>query len=196
MSAIRALAGRSYSWLVPSELRSLDPRDVRHLHLLMRNALLFALAMVLVVACQPASLDAAISAANVMPDAVVRLDEDLAIAAKLDGNVVKVIEFSTSGGGWGTKVIGDYSPAEQGGISVHLFTYGGESDAVWNSFVFGTAPPQGSRVELAGFDGTGGQVSNGAWVVALKEKDLLPPQLEWTLIDALGKPIASGSGTT
>jgi hypothetical protein len=65
---------------------------------------------------------------------------------------------------------------------VFLLSYGGETRQEWNTFVYGTAEPETARVELVGFEGLGGQVVDGAWLIVLREKDVTPDQLRWRFL--------------
>ena len=128
------------------------------------------------------------------PAAVVRLAENLAIAARNDGGRVRVIEFRMDEEErWVTREI---AASDDGGgpSSAHLFSSGGETGEEWNSFFYGTAPPSVSRVTVDGFQAEGGQVVEGAWVVALREKDANPDQVRWEFLDAFGGVIDSGTG--
>ena len=81
-----------------------------------------------------------------------------------------------------------------GGSSAHLVSAGGETDDAWNTYFYGTAPPVVSRVVVDGYKPEGGQVADGAWVLVFREKDLVPSDLAWQFLDALGKVIDSGTG--
>lgn len=87
------------------------------------------------------------------------------------------------------------SRATPGTNSAHLIAYGGNTGAEWNAFVYGTAETTVSRVVLRGFDRpAGGMVVDGVWVIALREKDVSPDQLHWSLLAADGSVIESGTG--
>ncbi len=77
---------------------------------------------------------------------------------------------------------------------VLLVSYGGETGADWNTFVYGTAEPGTARVELDGFEGLGGQVADGAWLIVLRQKDVIPEQLHWRFLRADGTVRREGSG--
>ena len=79
-------------------------------------------------------------------------------------------------------------------MTTHLVTMGGETGEEWNSFLFGTAPEVASRVVVSGHTATGGHVADGSWVLAFRDRDLLPGQLTWSVLDAIGGVIASGTG--
>jgi len=80
--------------------------------------------------------------------------------------------------------------------TVHLFSTGGQSGRTYNSFVFGLAPPGAVSVHLAGLDGIGGTVDGGLYVIALREKDLLPQNIAWNFQAQSGAVIAEGSNIT
>jgi hypothetical protein len=88
------------------------------------------------------------------------------------------------------------SQAETTPPTVHLISYGGETGLTYNSFVFGTAPPGAVRVELAGFQAIGGDVKGGAYVLAVRDKEVLPTQLNWTFLAAGGAVVLKGSNIT
>jgi hypothetical protein len=96
-------------------------------------------------------------------------------------------------GDWVTSVRGSGSPAPASG-SAHLISTAGETDAEWNSYFYGTASESVSRVSVEGLEGAGGQVVDGAWVLAFREKDLAPSELQWEFLDARGRIIDSGTG--
>jgi hypothetical protein len=79
--------------------------------------------------------------------------------------------------------------------NIYLITYGGATEQIYNSFVFGLAPPGATTFELAGQPGSiGGSVTEGAFVTALKAKDLLRQQLLWTFRNSAGDIVARGTG--
>ena len=77
---------------------------------------------------------------------------------------------------------------------VWLYSAGGDTGDEWNTYVFGIASPDVSRVEVEGVDGVGGQVADGAWVIASREKDLTPDDIDWRFVDPYGAVLASGHG--
>jgi hypothetical protein len=86
------------------------------------------------------------------------------------------------------------SPGVVGTDSLHLLSWSGATGEEWNTMVFGTAAPGTSRVELEGFPHQrGGTVVHGAWVIALREKDLGPSDMKWRFIDADGT-VRTGTG--
>jgi hypothetical protein len=115
----------------------------------------------------------------------------LAPAVVSDGRV-SIIAVHESDGEWLATPITS-SPGQAGTDSLHLFSYGGATGEEWNSFVFGTAAPRTLRVELTGFpDQLGGTVVGGAWIIALREKDLYPQEITWRFVNDDG---SSRSGT-
>lgn len=80
-----------------------------------------------------------------------------------------------------------------GETTVHLFAWGGQTGRTFNSFMFGNAPPGTASVD-AGVPGGIPVVSAGRYLVALTQKDLIPPQILWTFRAADGAVIASGVG--
>lgn len=156
--------------------------------------IVYALVAAALVACSPPSLEEQVRAQGIAPAAVVRLAEILAVAARDDGGRVRVIEFRMDDDErWVTQEI---AAADDGGgpSSAQLFSSGGETGEAWNSFFYGTAPPSVSRVTVDGLQAEGGQVVEGAWVVALREKDVAPDQVRWEFLDAFGGVIDSGTG--
>ncbi|MEO7296761.1 MAG: hypothetical protein ABIZ57_11545 [Candidatus Limnocylindria bacterium] len=130
---------------------------------------------------------------GVATPAIVRLSDEFAVAARRAGDGVEVVAFTGLGDRWSAEIIAFDSGGE---VTARLVTMGGTSGQEWNSFFFGTAPDAASRVVVDGFAGTGGQVADTAWVVAFRERDLSPHRLHWTVLDALGDVIASGTGIT
>ena len=128
------------------------------------------------------------------PAAIVRLAADRAVAASVDGGRVRVTEFRTDEEDrW---VVQEIANSDDGGgpSSANLFSLGGETGDEWNSYFYGTAPNAVSRVTVEGFAAEGGQVVEGAWVVVLREKDLIPDEMRWEFVDAFGGVIDSGTG--
>lgn len=78
--------------------------------------------------------------------------------------------------------------------SAQLFAMGGETGEEWNSFSYGTAPEHVNRVTVQGREGVGGQVVDGAWVIAFRAKDLTPDDIRWQFLDASGNVVDSGTG--
>jgi hypothetical protein len=116
----------------------------------------------------------------------------LAPSAGSDGRVA-IVAVRQRDGEWVATPI-TASPARAGTDSLHLFSYGGATGEAWNTFVFGTAAHGTIRVEVAGFpDQRGGRVVDGAWIIALREKDLSPHDIRWRFIDDDGSA-RSGTG--
>ncbi len=151
-------------------------------------------AVAALVACSQPELDDLVRDAAVKPEALVRLSDSVAVAAKPIGDGARVLYFhEVEDGGWQAQEIGRSSAGSTSG-SLALVTGGGEAVGEWNSFVFGTAREEVSRVLLTGFDGEGGQVVDGAWVIALRDQELTPNDLHWTFVDAFGAVLDSGTG--
>jgi len=51
-------------------------------------------------------------------------------------------------------------------------------------------------VVVEGIKAAGGQVTDGVWVLAFRQKDLHPDQLSWDALDATGVILHSGTGIT
>lgn len=154
--------------------------------------LVYALGTLALVACGRPSIEEQVRAEGLAPASIVRLAEDRAVAARRDASNVRVVELRGESGEW---VVEEIASSEHGGgASAHLLTAGGETDDEWNSFFYGTAPPAVSRVLVDGFDPEGGQVVDGAWVLVLPDKDLVPGDMHWQFIDAFGQIIDSGTG--
>jgi hypothetical protein len=101
-----------------------------------------------------------------------------------------VLTFVSGGGGTRRDI-------EVDAPNVYLLSYGGESGLTYNTFVFGRAPAHAARVELAGFaQSLQSPIVAGAFVVALKEKDVSPNDLHWTFLSGNGTVIARGSNIT
>lgn len=116
----------------------------------------------------------------------------LAPSAGPDGRVAIMAVHQRQGEWVATPITA--SPGLAGTDSLHLFSYSGETGEAWNTFVFGTAAPGTVRVEVAGFpDQRGGRVVDGAWIIALREKDLSPQDIRWRFIDRDGSA-RSGTG--
>jgi hypothetical protein len=129
---------------------------------------------------------------GVPSSAIVRLADDFAVGARASAGV-DVVAFAAAGDRWSADVIaGD----DGGEMVTHLVTMGGDTAQEWNSFFFGTAPKGASRVVVESLTATGGQVVDGTWVLAFRERELAPAQLSWRVLDAIGGIIASGTGLT
>jgi len=131
---------------------------------------------------------------GVATQAIVRLSEGLAVAARRAGDSVEVLEFAeATEGGWAAEVV---AGGRDGEMTAHLVTMGGETGARWNSFLFGTAPNGASRVVVDALPADGGQVSDAVWVLAFRERDLDPSRLTWRVLSATGGVLDSGTGIT
>ena len=147
-----------------------------------RALLAQALVLVAIVAgCQPTAT------LPVAPAAIVDLGDEVA-AAKGEGGVVSVlvgtsdrVHTITSG------------PGSPGRPTVNMLSYSGTGDE-WNTFVYGSAVPGTTRVEIQPSGGVGGQVVDGAWLVVLRDEDLSPNALHWRMLDAAGVELRSGDG--
>jgi hypothetical protein len=154
-----------------------------------------SLAVTLVVGCGVRTLEQQVRDSGLAPEAIVRLADDWAVAARRDDANVRVLSLAPErNGNWTAALLA--SGTGSGTPTVHLISAGGDTGNEWNSYVYGTAPADVSRVRLTGFDGEGGQVVDGAWVLALPDKDVTPADLEWQLLDALGRVVYSGAGIT
>lgn len=146
-------------------------------------------------ACGRSDLPSVLRSEGVPPDAVVRVADDAAFAADARGNTVRVLYFSQDeAGAWTSQTVG--SATRDQGTTVRLVTLGGETGLRWNTYVFGTASDEVSRVELEGFSESGGQVVDGSWVIVLPDRDVTPRDLNWRLVDSSGALIDSGRGIT
>ena len=150
--------------------------------------------VVLAIACAPTGMPAAAAARlGINPaDLVDAGSAELAPMVRADGRV-SVVAVHQRNGEW----VADPIASSTGPVhadSLHLITYGGATGDEWNTFVFGTAAPGTLRVELANFpDQRGGTVVDGAWIIALREKDLTPQDIEWRFIRPDGE-VRSGVG--
>jgi len=156
--------------------------SIRHLQPLSRFLVLAAVA-VLGIACQPTG-SAVEAAARLGFDRAAVVDIGNAVVApsvETHGRV-SVVAVRWRDGEWVVSPLSS-SQGPAGVDSLHLISYGGATGDEWNTFAFGTAQPGTVRVELSGYpDQRGGTVVEGAWVVALREKDVLPVDLEWRFI--------------
>jgi hypothetical protein len=155
---------------------------LRHLQSLIRSALIVAVAWQ-AAACGPG--DSPVSAAaglGVDPAAVVDIGTSgVAPMIESDGRVA-IVAIRVENGEWVATPI-TASPGRAGTDSLHLVSYAGATGEDWNTFVFGTATPGTERVELAGFPNQrGGRVVDGAWIIALREQDVGPQDLEWLFV--------------
>jgi len=148
----------------------------------------------IVVACS-ASLPSRVVDAGVPGAAIVPLDDDLAVAARVSGQQVEVVGFVRVGDAWTATVIGGSSVQPGGANSVHLFGWEGEGGGGGgNSFAYGTAAASVSRVVLDGLAGDGGRVVGGAWVIAIRAAGVQPRDLRWRFLDAAGAVVTAGTG--
>jgi hypothetical protein len=148
-----------------------------------------------VVGCAPAPLAArneAAAAAGLDPAALVDLGGSAA-AARRAGGRVELVFVHQSEGEWTASVVNSH-PEPRTDWSVHLLTYGGDTDEEWNSFIYGVAPAGAERIQIAGMESAGGQVHRGSWVVAVREKQLAPDDLGWKFLDRGGAVIREGRG--
>ncbi len=138
---------------------------------------------VLGIAC--AAGDTATDAARrlgIDPAAVVDVDGSAVVPVVGAGGTVSIVAIVKRDGTWVRSPL-TTSRGAIGMDSLHLLSYAGETGEAWNTFVFGSAAAGTVRVELAGFpDQRGGTVVDGAWIIALREKDLGPEDLEWRFI--------------
>jgi len=77
-------------------------------------------------------------------------------------------------------------------LSVHLFSLSGETGLTYNSFVFGVAPVGASDVEL-NYDGVTAPIRRRVFLVALRQRDVLPQEIEWKFLGPGGLVIAQGT---
>jgi hypothetical protein len=148
------------------------------------------LLIALLVGCGASGLERAVQAEGIAAAALVRLEEDFAVAARRSGREVDLVSFQqTAGGRWTVQVIGSFSTGSDDSGS--LIGYTGEA---WNTYFFGSAADNVSHVEVARSDAVGGRVVNGAWAVAIRAEDVRP-DLGWRFIDASGATTKSGAGS-
>lgn len=157
-------------------------RRIRELQPLIRSLVLGAVTT-LAIACQPTA--SAVEGAGRLgfdPAGVVDIG-NAAVAPLVESHGrVSIVAIQWRDGEW----VASRLSSSQGPVgidSLHLIAYGGATGDEWNSFVFGTAEPGTVRIELSGYpDQRGGTVAEGAWVIALREKDVLPGDVEWRFI--------------
>lgn len=126
--------------------------------------------------------------------AVVDLGPEAAAARLIDGRVEVLVATPGEGGDPGAVSTITSSSAQSGTDTVFLLSYGGNTGGLWNTFVYGTASPNVAKVELDLPGGAGGQVVDGAWLVALPDKDITPDQLHWSFSAADGTIVREGEG--
>jgi len=149
------------------------------------------MAIVLLAGCA-SDLGSIARAVSIDPAALVPLSDTFAVAAHRNASGVDVVAFlKDRDGNWAPQVI---ASGGGGAITAHLFTMGGQTGEEWNSFLYGTAPDSASRVTVGGFHAVGGRVTDGAWVLALRQKDARPALLSWSVTDANGAVVESGIG--
>ena len=152
------------------------------------------MAATLLAGCQ-ADLGSLARDEGISTDAIVRLDDAFAVAARRNASRVEVVAFvENADEAWVTQVIA--SGARDDEVTAHLISMGGDTGDEWNSYLYGTASESASHVVVEGFETAGGQVTDGAWVLAFRQKDLRPDQLAWSILDATGAPVESGTGIT
>jgi hypothetical protein len=158
----------------------------------MRRAALAIVLLTLLGACAPPAIDPA-ALLPVKPTAVVRFGDAAGAALATKGRV-EVWVARWEGGEPTANPIAASAAVPPLLDRVDLVSYGGETGEEWNTFVYGTAEPGTARVELEGFDGLGGQVVDGAWLIVLREKDVTPEQLHWRFVRADGTVRRDGTG--
>ncbi|HWP62950.1 MAG TPA: hypothetical protein VNO86_05725, partial [Candidatus Binatia bacterium] len=148
--------------------------------------------MVLAAGCAVRAVDPA-TLLPVSPAAVVRIGDAAAAALATHGRV-EVWVARREGGQPVANPITASAATPPLLDRVLLVSYGGETGEAWNTFVYGTAEPGTARVELLSFEGVGGQVVDGAWLVVLRERDVGPDELHWRFHAADGSVRREGSG--
>ena len=128
------------------------------------------------------------------PAGVVQIGPDAAAARINDGRVEVIVATPGVADEAGAVSTITSSNAPRGANSVFLLSYGGATSDEYNTFVYGTAAPGVSRVDLGWPSSAGGNVVDGAWLVALHEKDVAPDQIHWRFLGADGQPTSEGSG--
>lgn len=172
-----------------SDGRDVGSSSITSLHKL-AAILLVALALT---SCGGQSLEGLVREESIAPAAIVRLSDDWAVAAVRSTASVRVLGLRSQPSGWVLEQLASFEI--KGAVaSANLVSYDGETGLDWNTFVYGTAPRTVSRVEIEGYSGDGGQVVDGAWVIALREKGLGPSDVRWRFLSALGGVIDSGAG--
>lgn len=128
-----------------------------------------------------------ISLADIPSDQLVTLADDRRVGVRIDaGRLDLVVMERDLFGNWTGHIITS-TRATPGQDSLHLVSFGGQVDFTWNSFVYGTAEQGTTAVSVAGLEGAvGGRVMNGVWVIALRQKDLEPGNIQWTFHRADG----------
>ncbi len=155
----------------------------------LRSLAVVALLVGLLVGCDSSDLGRAVQVEGITPAAIIRLEDNFAVAARRRGRQVDLVSFQqTEGGRWTAQVIG--SSLTDSDDSGSLIGHTGEE---WNSYFFGSAADYVSHVEVARSDAIGGRVVDGAWVVAIRAEDVRP-DLAWRFIDASGAMTSSGTG--
>lgn len=144
-------------------------------------------------ACRTGGLARDGAAPGPPPDVPLRAFVDIgdgAVAARLQHGTVSLVMRTTDG----TGVINAHRVGGGRRDSAHLLSFDGPSGSDWNSFLYGTARPGVDRVEVLGMAGRGGQVIDGAWVIAFRERDLAPDDLSWRFLGPGGEVLLEGRG--
>lgn len=152
-----------------------------------------SLAVAAIAGCTGQSINQLVAADGLPSAALAHLGRDRAVAAKRDGDLVQVIEYRQEGSAWVRQVLATSQIADAE-ASLDLLSLGGDTGDEWNTWIYGAAPEEASRVEVTGFDGEGGRVIDGAWVLVLRQRDLTPADIEWRFLDPLGTVLESGTG--
>lgn len=139
------------------------------------------------------SLEQLVAGEQLSPTALVRLSMERAVAAKREGDSVQVVEFRQEEAEWVRQELARFAIGDAVS-SLNLLSLDGDTGDEWNTWVFGTAPDGVSRVELAGYEGEGGRVVDGAWVIVLRDRGLTPDDITWRFVDSLGAVLDSGVG--
>jgi hypothetical protein len=165
---------------------------LRQLQSLIRSGIIVAVAWQ-AAACGPA--EGPVEAATRLGiDPATAIDiGNAAVAPSIGPAGISIVAIRDRDGEWIVSPI-TTSPGPVGADSLHLVSYGGATGEAWNSFVFGTAAPGTVRVELVGFQAQrGGRVVDGAWIIALRERDVSPQEIEWRFIGEDGS-VRTGVG--
>ena len=110
---------------------------------------------------------------------VVRKPDSLSVFAVSNDGAVSELTSTTDAGG-----------SEP---SLHLYSRGGETGVIDNTFVYGYAPNGAAAVSVSPGN-VRVDVTQGMFIAALEAKDVVPTELFWTFFDAAGSVMMRGNG--
>lgn len=134
----------------------------------------------------------ALTLAGVTPLTFETLDTEHAVAVHaVAGGRLGLAAMELGDDGWTARGLAE--AVTRGAFSVQLVGDPEPPLGPWHSLVFGRAHPGVERVELEGLDFVGGEVTNGTWAIAIRDR-VAAAALEWRFVLPDGRVMLEGSG--